>query len=266
MSPTPKFIGTLKGTKNVIIGGTSGMGFAVAQGLIEEGAHVAIGSSSEEKVKKAIERLNDASTQYNADPSRVQGYPVSVAGPGTEASLNEFYKKIGPFDNLIFTAGVLNTKSLEETTYESIVATGDVRYAGAILAVKAAVVGGYLKEGGSVVFTSGAAYHVPHPGWAVVSGFCGAMVSLTRALAVDLSSKNIRVNCISLGPVRTELWGPIDDATAKYLADKTVNGRVAPVEEPVMTYLSVLKNKNINGEMINDDGGSFTSRPQPSAS
>ncbi|KAK0552915.1 hypothetical protein OC846_001494 [Tilletia horrida] len=263
MSPTPKYIGTLKGTKNVIIGGTSGIGFAVAQGLIEEGASVAIGSSSEEKVKKAIERLNDASTQYNADPSRVQGYPVSVSGPGTEAALNEFYKKIGPFDNLIFTAGILNVKPLEQTTYETIVASGDIRYAGAILAVKAAVVGGFLKEGGSVVFTSGAAWHVPSPGWAVVSGFCGAMFSLTRGLAVDLSSKDIRVNCIAPGPVKTELWGAISDDQAKAIANKTLNGRIAPVEEPVMTYLSVLKNKNINGEMINDDGGSFTPRPQP---
>ncbi|KAK0523877.1 hypothetical protein OC835_006119, partial [Tilletia horrida] len=186
MAPQPKFLQTLKGTKTVIIGGATGIGFAVGEHLIEEGATVVVASSNKAKVDHAVARLNDADKQYNADPSRTAGHTVDLSGPQSEASLHALFKQVGPFDHLVITSAVFNPVPLREQTFESIVQTGDVRFAGVILAVKVAVYGGYLREGRSIVLTTGAAYQYPPDGWSVLSGFCGAMLSLTRALALEL--------------------------------------------------------------------------------
>ncbi|KAE8220388.1 hypothetical protein CF319_g6083 [Tilletia indica] len=260
MPAQPQFIGTLKGSKVVIIGGSSGIGFGVAQHLIEEGASVVVASSSKDKVDKAVARLNDAETQYNADSSRVEGYTVNLAGSGAEDSLKELFKQIGKFDHLVYTAGILNPRPIKDQTYQSIIETGDVRFTSAILAVKTAVYGGYLQDGGSIVMTTGSAYQYPTPDWSVLSAYCGAALSLTRAFALELSPRNIRVNCVSPGPIKTELWSSIPAEVEKHLAAKVLTGKVGTVEDIALTYVALIKNKNINGETVNDDGGGFAGK------
>ncbi|KAK0528826.1 hypothetical protein OC834_003906 [Tilletia horrida] len=260
MAPEPKFVQTLKGTKGVVIGGTSGIGFAVAQGLVEEGASVVVASSSKDKVDRAVARLNDAEKQYNADPSRTIGLTVDLAGTKAEESLKALFEQVGPFDHLVFTSGVLNPVPLKEQTYETIVQTGDIRFTGVILAVKTAVHGGYLKEGGSIVLTTGAAYQYPPPGWSVLSAYCGAMISLTRAFALELSPKSIRVNCVSPGPIQTELFGVIPQEVQDHMASKVLTGKVGAPTDVALTYVSLLKNKNINGTTVDDDGGSYAGK------
>ncbi|CAD6889302.1 unnamed protein product [Tilletia controversa] len=257
MPAQPKFVGTLKGTKVLLIGGSSGIGFGVAQHLIEEGASVAIASSSQSKVTDAVSRLNDGEKQYNADSGRVSGHTVDLAGQGAEESLKKLFEEVGKVDHLVYTAGILNPRPLKDQTYEHIVATGDVRFTSAILAVKTAVHGGYLKEGGSIVLTTGSAYQYPTPDWAVLGAYCGAFISLTRAFALEFSSRNIRVNCVSPGPIKTELWAGIPPAVEEQLAAGVLTGKVGRVEDVALTYVALIKNRNINGETVNDDGGGF---------
>ncbi|CBQ71569.1 conserved hypothetcial protein [Sporisorium reilianum SRZ2] len=76
---TSKTAAVLRGAKVVIIGGSSGMGFAAASALIEEGATVVIGSSSAERVSSAVARLSDPAVQYNADAARVSGHTRNLA-------------------------------------------------------------------------------------------------------------------------------------------------------------------------------------------
>ncbi|KAK0526346.1 hypothetical protein OC842_005216 [Tilletia horrida] len=239
MAPQPKFLQTLKGTKTVIIGGATGIGFAVGEHLIEEGASVVIASSNKAKVSHAVARLNDADKQYNADPSRTAGHTVDLSGPQSEASLHALFKQVGPFDHLVITSAVFNPVPLREQTFESIVQTGDVRFAGVILAVK-----------------------YPPDGWSVLSGFCGAMLSLTRALALELSPKSIRVNCISPGATATEMFHEMSLEVQERLASKVLTGKVGRPEDLAITYVALLKNKNINGTTIDDDGGAYAAKLQ----
>lgn len=84
MPAAPKVSHQLQNKRALIIGGSSGIGFAVASALIEEGAHVTIASSNQSKVDTAVKRLSDGEQQYNADPKRVQGFTVNLKGPETE--------------------------------------------------------------------------------------------------------------------------------------------------------------------------------------
>lgn len=87
MSAQPRYVSQLKGQKAVIIGGSSGLGFAVASALIEEGANVVISSSNQSKLDDAVRRLNDPKLQYNADSSRVSSKVCNLQGKGMEVGL-----------------------------------------------------------------------------------------------------------------------------------------------------------------------------------
>src|SRR6202007_2914830 len=78
----------------------------------------------------------------------------------------------------------------------------EVRYWGAYLAVKYGQQ--KIRKEGSIVLSSGIASQRPMKGWSLGASVTGAMESFTRALAIDLAP--IRVNLVSPGAVRTELW------------------------------------------------------------
>lgn len=86
-SVAPTYLHLLKDKKVVVIGGSSGIGFSVASALVEEGAHVVIASSSQERVDAAVARLSDPKQQYNADEKRVEGRTVNLKGEQMEVSL-----------------------------------------------------------------------------------------------------------------------------------------------------------------------------------
>ena len=261
---TSKTAAVLRGSKVVIIGGSSGLGFAAASALIEEGASVVIGSSSAARVDAAVARLSDPQQQYNADVNRVAGHTVSLAGPGAEAGLRSFFDKIGSFDHLIYTAGdTLATKSLSEFSYNDIVTAGSVRFISAILAVKIATSDAQLlKQGGnsSIVLTTGVVAEKPMKGWSVPAGFAAGIYGLTRNLALDLAEKKIRVNAISPGPVDTELWSSIPEqqrqAFLNGIGDKLLTGRVGQPQDVANTFVYLLKDKNATAQVVVSDGGS----------
>lgn len=266
MSAQPKIVNQLHGKKVVVLGGTSGLGFATASAVVEEGGTVVIASSNEGRVQKTIERLSDSGTQYNADKSRVSGHTVNLAGSGVEASLKAFFDKVGKFDHLVYTsADALAIGGLESTTYESIVKAGEIRLFSAILAVKTAVFGGYLNSGGSVILTTGSVAEKPLSGWSVVSSFAAALPGLARGLALDLSPKNVRVNAVSPGPVMTEMWDSMPkeqrDGMMSHLASQSLTHRVATPVEVAQAYLYLLKDTNITGQTIGTNGGSFFGPP-----
>ena len=83
---------TLRGQRVVVIGGSSGIGFAVAEAVLAEGAQVVIGSSKPANVEAAIAKLGKGAT----------GYAVNVRD---EASVESFFAAAGGFDHLVYTAG-----------------------------------------------------------------------------------------------------------------------------------------------------------------
>src|SRR5260221_4221215 len=83
---------SLRGKRAVIIGGTSGIGFAIAEALLNEHAEVLVVSSRKENVEAAVKRLSDG----------VRGFAVDVR---KEDEIKHFFDRLGAFDHLVFTAG-----------------------------------------------------------------------------------------------------------------------------------------------------------------
>ena len=86
---------SLRGKKVVVIGGTSGIGFAIAEAALAEHAEVVVASSSVANVETAVKRLGGAA----------KGFPLDVKD---EASVAGFFEGLGPIDHIAFTAGDLS--------------------------------------------------------------------------------------------------------------------------------------------------------------
>src|ERR1700740_285153 len=174
----------------VVMGGSSGIGLAVAQQAASQGANVVSGSSNAERVQKAVEFIS----------GEAQGQAVNVSDEGAVAT---FFAKLGSFDHLVFTAGdSLHLRDLAATDLQQARHAFELRYWAALAAVKYG--SPHIRKGGSIVLTTGVAGQRPRKGWVVAASVCGTIEALTRALAVELSP--LRVNAVSPEMIRTNLW------------------------------------------------------------
>lgn len=108
-----------------------------------------------------------------------------------------------------------------------------------------------------MVLTTGIAGQRPMPGTSVAAALCGAMESLTRALALELAP--IRVNVVSPGVVRTELWRDLSEKDRKGLFESSSAslpvGRVGEPDDIAEAYLYLMRSGYSTGSVVVVDGG-----------
>jgi len=233
----------LNGKRIVILGGSAGIGLAVAKQVAREGARIVIVSSHQARVDAALASLPDGAT----------GHAVDLR---SEPAIRALFERIGTLDHLVYTAGEeLLVAPLAQLDLASARAFFELRYWGALAAVRAAQP--RLARDGSIVLTGGAAGHRPHAGFVIGASICAAMEAAARTLAVELAP--IRVNVVTPGYVDTELWSNVPaDARAKMFADAAAKlpvGHVAGPDEIAEHYASFLRGRYVTGQALIVDGG-----------
>lgn len=247
----------LVGKHILIIGGSSGIGFAVAEASLESGASVTISSSSSTRIATAVKKLKTSCPSRSSD---IKGYPCDLSKPTLESDLEKLFEQTGKVDHIVFTAGdALATIPLQDSTLESIQKAGQVRFFAPLLVAKVGV--RYLSEGpqASITLTTGSTADKPMKGWSVISSFAAGLHGMARGLAVDL--KPVRVNVVSPGAVKTELWDGMGEkereALFKAVEGKVLTGRVAGPEEVAESYLWLMKDSNVTGTVVRSDSGTL---------
>jgi NAD(P)-dependent dehydrogenase (short-subunit alcohol dehydrogenase family) len=235
---------TLRQSRIVVAGGTSGIGFAVAEAAAQAGAEVIIASSNPERVAAALDRL----------PQGTRGETLDFTD---EAQVSALFARVEAFDHLVYTAGeTLLLQNLADLGIEAAQRAFEVRYWGALKAVKYGA--SLIRAGGSITLTSGVASSRPLPAWTIPSSILGAIESLTRTLAVELAP--LRVNAVAPGVVRTALWdNMMSEADRKGLFDQFAKklpvGRVGEASDVAQTYLYLMQQGFSTGQVIIVDGG-----------
>jgi NAD(P)-dependent dehydrogenase (short-subunit alcohol dehydrogenase family) len=227
----------------VIVGGSSGIGLAVAKEAALQGADVVIVSSKAERIQEAIQSIG----------RDVRGEAVDVSD---EKAVESFFTNIGAFDHLVFTAGdSLQLHELAATDLKQARHAFELRYWAALAAVKYG--SPHIRKGGSIVLTTGVAGRRPHKGWAVAASVCGTIEALTRALAVELAP--IRVNAVSPGVVRTNLWQNMSADEREQLFESVGKrlpvGRVGEAHDIAQAYLFLMQEGFSTGQTVVVDGG-----------
>ncbi|MGY0005173.1 SDR family oxidoreductase [Micromonospora sp. I033] len=236
---------TFDGNRVLVVGGTSGLGLAVAQAAAARGATPIVASRSRANVDRALGEL----------PAGAEGAVLDLTDPDSLARLVE---RAGAIDHLVYTAGEpLRLTMLPDLTPEVARAFWETRYFGALAVVRAVTGAKSLRDGGSIVLTGGNAGQRPAPGWALGASVCGAMEALTRQLALELAP--VRVNLVAPGVTRSPLWAGMaaEEQQAMYdgIAATLPVGRVGETSDVALAYLYAMEQPMATGTSILVDGG-----------
>jgi len=236
---------TLKDKRILVIGGGSGIGFAVAQGAAAAGAQVTVASSSAERIQAAAERLGGGASGARLDVT-------------DEAQVAGFFEGCGGFDHIAFTAGDWGGPRrgpLAELDLEAAQAVFKVRFWGALAVAKHGAKA--LPPGGSLTLTDGMIAHRPQKGSAVSTAMAGAIEHLTRALAVELAP--VRVNAVCPGLIRTGVWDriPEDRREAQFqeMTKRQLVPRIGEADEAAEAYLYLMRGGYTTGQVLYVEGG-----------
>lgn len=227
--------------KIVIVGGSSGIGYAVAQKALNVGAQVVIASRSNERLHTAARKLGE----------RVQ---TEVVDASDEQSVADFFLRVGHFDHLAVTIKPqLPSGRFLENDVDAAIAAFDAKFWGQYRLAKHGAQ--YIRQNGSIAFTSGIASRRGYPGYSAVSAMNAATEALAKAIAIELAP--IRVNTVCPGFVDTE--PPTSGRTQyiKKLSPTLPLNRLGTTSEIADAYLYLFANSYSTGTVVVVDGGAI---------
>ncbi|KAJ6475071.1 hypothetical protein C8R47DRAFT_1143432 [Mycena vitilis] len=250
----------LLNSRTLVVGGTSGIGFAVASGALASGSKVHITSSTTEKLSTKIKELQSFYPNGHVSGSAIDLSDAEALEAALQSTLDAAVIETGgPLDHIVYTAGDnLNKVSLAEATTTKGLAPFTVRYLGPLMVAKliAAHPVRYLspKHTSSITLSSAATTHRPGPGFSSVIGVAGAVEVLSKGLAVDLAP--IRVNVVIPGAVRTELLDRLTDGNPDAYKGRTLTKEIGTAAEAAEAYLFCMRSGLATGQgFVVDNGG-----------
>lgn len=242
---------TVEGERAVVVGGTSGIGQAIALGFASEGADVIATSRGEDKVEETATRIEDR----GADTARVT---CDVTDPASLDRVRETAEaEFGGIDVVVASQGAISRETVEDISDEEWDFVTDVALDGVRRVTQAFAPA--MDDGGSIVNISSLAASLSMPNLPAYSAAKGGVEAFTRASAKELAPA-IRVNAIAPGFVITpQNADTYAEGTEKRerIDDRTPIGRVAEREEIVgaAVYLASDAASYVTGEVVTVDGG-----------
>jgi NAD(P)-dependent dehydrogenase (short-subunit alcohol dehydrogenase family) len=245
----------LKDKTAIVTGAASGIGQAIAQRFVKEGARVLFTDIDRTKVENVIQELDSS----NAESSKLD---VTQAGDFKKA-LDYVNNEWGQLDILINNAGYGVAAQAPETSEDEWQKVIDICMKGTFLGMKQAIPVMQDQGKGAIINMASVAALVGVADRAAYCAAKGGVMALTRASAVDHAREGIRINCIAPGTVDTpwveRITQDYDDpqAARQAMNDRQPHGRLVSPEEvaSMAVYLASDEAASTNGSVMVVDGG-----------
>ncbi len=249
----------LDGKKIFVTGGARGIGKSVATAFAEAGADLAIVDLDVEEAKKTAKEIAEM------NGTKAIAIKADVTKPeDVNAMIGQFLAEFDRLDVAFCNAGICINAPAEDMTYEQWKKVIDINLSGVFLTAQAAGKVMLKQGGGSIINTASMSAHIvnyPQPQCAYNASKAG-VIQLTKSLAVEWATRNVRVNSISPGYMGTELTlnSPSLKPLIEQWSDMTPAKRIGKPEElqSVCVYLAGDTSSYTTGSDFVVDGG-FTS-------
>ncbi|WP_313198854.1 SDR family oxidoreductase [Rhizobium sp.] len=191
---------SLNNQRVLVVGGSSGIGFAVAQSVILAGAEVTIASRSAEKLTAASQSLGTVSS--------------AIIDTADEIGIEAFFQENDSWDHIVISAAQTPSGPVRKLSLDDAKKAMESKFWGAYRVARAA----RLSERGSLTFISGFLSERPSASSVLQGAINAALESLGRGLALELSP--VRVNSVSPGLIDTPLWSKMEDESRKSMFER----------------------------------------------
>lgn len=264
---------SIAGQSLLVIGGSSGIGAAVAKLAFEQGVRVSIASSNASRVAAAVDKIkNSSQPAQGTGTGSVHGFTIDLERPDVEKGLEQLLADVtkttgGKLDHVVLTAGRPSMRALASIDRDFILAQSQLAVVAPALLAKLAP--RFLRgpgpdgapataTGSSITFCGGRLFGRPIPGWPTAASSAGALEGLARALALDLAPARVRVNVVHPGATETEMWGATPEQrrpTRDFFARSALLGKVAAPEDVAEAFVYLMRDANVTGAAVDSSGG-----------
>jgi 3-oxoacyl-[acyl-carrier protein] reductase len=242
----------LAGRRALVTGGSKGIGLAIAEELVREGAQVAICSRSEEEAQAAAAQLREGGTTVHAqradvtDPDQVRDFVARSA------------EALGGIDFLVNNAGRAHPGQFATLDDEDWQDDLDVKLF-SLIRMSREVLPHMRQAGGGRIVNVGAVYaRMPDPTFFATSVNRAAGLSFTKALAMEVAKDNVLVNAVNIGFVVTPQWENIRLRRAPDLDPDEFFRRMAAAEVPLGRFGTVEEVSGLVAFLLSGRAGYIT--------
>ncbi|NLW46441.1 MAG: 3-oxoacyl-[acyl-carrier-protein] reductase [Firmicutes bacterium] len=234
----------------IITGAARGIGKAITDALVKEGAAVVLSDVNEE-VHKVAEAIRESG-----------GQAVSIVGNVTkqsdcEAMVDLALKTFNKLDILVNNAGITKDNLLLRMSEEDWDAVLDINLKGTFLCAKAAIKPMMKQRSGKIINIASVIGQMGNTGQANYSASKGGVIAFTKTMAKELGSRNIRVNAIAPGFIESKMTEVLSEEARQRLLELIPLRKLGKPEQVAnaVVFLASSEACYLTGQVINVDGG-----------
>tara|TARA_B100001059_G_scaffold169369_1_gene169216 strand:- start:173 stop:904 length:732 start_codon:yes stop_codon:yes gene_type:complete len=239
----------LKNKKVLITGATGGIGFSLVEKFNSFGASIVATGTNEEKLNK----LKKNFPNINIEQFRLDEHS------NIEKFIERVEKKLEGLDILINNAGITMDNLSIRLTEENWKKVLDINLTSSFLMCKFAIKKMIKNKYGKIINITSIVGHTGNLGQANYAASKAGIVAFSKSLAIEYARKNININCVSPGFIKTEMTEKINEEFKKNLINKIPSGNLGSGEDVsnCVAFLASDMANYINGETIHVNGGMY---------
>jgi 3-oxoacyl-[acyl-carrier protein] reductase len=241
----------LKNKKVIITGATGGIGYSLVKIFTKLGSKVLATGTNEEKLKK----LKNEFDSIEIDKFKLDEHQ------NIESFIDNACQKLDGIDILINNAGITLDNLSIRLTEENWKKVLDINLTATFLMCKFSIKKMLKKKTGKIINITSIVGHTGNIGQANYAASKAGIVAFSKSLAIEYAKKNININCVSPGFIKTDMTNKIDDEFKKKLISKIPSGDLGTGDDVsnCVAFLASDMADYINGETIHVNGGMYMS-------
>ena len=239
----------LKDKKIIITGATGGIGFSLVKKFSSLGANILATGTKEEK-------LNDLKKKF--ENIKIQSFKLDEHNR-IEEFVENADKTLNGIDILVNNAGITLDNLSIRLTEENWKKVLDINLTSSFLMCKFTIKKMLKNKYGKIINITSIVGHTGNLGQANYSASKAGITAFSKSLAIEYAKKNININCVSPGFIKTDMTDKISEEFKKILISKIPSGSLGTAEDVsnCVAFLASDMSKYINGETIHVNGGMY---------
>jgi 3-oxoacyl-[acyl-carrier protein] reductase len=237
--------------KNIIVTGASGgIGNAIIKKLSEAGANILASGTRIEKLEKL---------KKNFEGLKILKFDISQSDKIEEFIENATSELGGSLDGIVNNAGITQDNLAIRMSLDEWQKVININLTSTFLMSKFAIKKMLKNKSGKIVNITSVVGHTGNLGQANYTASKAAIVAMSKSLAIEYAKKNININCISPGFIKTAMTDKIDDKFKEVIISKIPSARLGEPDDiaNAVLFLSSEQSDYINGETLHVNGGMY---------